>query len=125
MEMAYSLDRRRITSVTPLQWTAVLLAVISALVHLALGVQFVPATLGILFVLAGVGFLVGIAVALLSPRRDVVAALGIPYTGVQIVLWYVIQQPTLRTLSTPEIIDKVAQVGLIVLLAVIVRRERA
>ena len=122
--MAYSFDRRRLASVTPLQWIAALLAVVSALVHLALGIQFVPATLGILFVLAGVGFFIGIAAALVTTRRDVVAALGIPYTGVQIVLWYVIQQPTLGTLSPPEIIDKVAQIVLIVLLVVIVRRER-
>ncbi len=123
--MTSSPDRRLLASVTPLQWTAAALAVVSALVHLALGVQFVPSTLGILFVLAGVGFFIGIGAAVVTTRRDVVAALGVPYTGIQIVLWYVLNRPTLGTLSTPEIVDKAAQVGLIALLVVIVRRERA
>jgi len=82
--------------------------------------------MGISFILAGIGFLGGIALVLLNYRRRAVYALGIPFTLVQIVLWYQLNfiagpRSFPADVGTLGAIDKVAQVVLAVVLVALLR----
>ncbi len=111
-------------SLTPLHWLAIAMAVVSALVHLVLGIGFLPHWMGVLFVLATGGFIGGIVLVVLEYRRRLVYLAGIPFTAVQIVGWYVVNQPdSLAALTAVDVIDKVAQVVLIVALVALLVRE--
>ena len=111
------------SSLTPLHWFALAMAFVSGGVHLVLGLEFLPHPMGVAFVLAAGGFFGAIALVLLDYRRRSLYLLGIPFTGVQIVLWYAVNRPVLENLSTAGVVDKVAQVLLIVALAVLYRRD--
>lgn len=111
-------------SLTPLHWAAIALATVSAAIHLVLGVGFLPHWMGVAFLVATAGFLLGIALVLVDYRRPLVYLAGIPFTGAQIVFWYLANEPTaVADLSVPEVVDKVAQGLLIVALVVLYRRE--
>lgn len=69
-------------------WLGIATAAISAVIHLVLGVPSLPSGLGISFVLAAGGFVGAIVLVLLDYRRRTVYAVGIPFTAVQIGLWY-------------------------------------
>jgi hypothetical protein len=109
-----------------LHWAGILLAVVSGVVHLVLGVSFAPSPLGISFLLAGVAFLVAVTLVLLDVRRRQLYAVGVPFTAIQVVLWYYLNylagDKTLAQIGTVEIVDKVAQVALIAVLVVLYRR---
>lgn len=110
-------------SLTPIHWLAIGLGALSGVIHFLLGVIVPVPVLQVSFLLAGVGFFGGIALVLVDYRRPVLYALGIPFTGVQIVLWYVIVGPTLATLDVLDAVDKLAQGMFIVLLVVLYGRE--
>jgi len=116
-------------TVGPLHWLGIGLAAISAVVHLVLGVQFLPSPMGAAFVVATIGFLAGIALVVANVRRPAVFALGIPFTLGQIALWLAITRPELLTTFDPtvlgpvEVVDKSAQVVLVVVLVVLFARE--
>lgn len=111
-------------SLTPLHWLGIAMALVSALVHLVLGVDFFPHYMGVLFLLATGGFVGAVVLVLLDYRRTVVYLAGIPFTLSQIVGWYVVNQPDgLSALGAADIVDKVAQVVLIAVLVVLYRRE--
>lgn len=99
-------------------WAVVALAVITGVIHLWLGVGFVPEALGWAFLVAGVGFLAGVVALLVDYRRRLVYLLGVPFTLGQIVGWYVVNAPDFSPLGYA---DKVIQVVLIVLLVVLYR----
>lgn len=107
-------------SMTPLHWLGVLLAVITGVLHLVLGVSFGLSGFGISFVVAGIGFLVGAAAILVDYRRRLVYLLGIPFTLGQIVAWYVVNAPEFSPLG---LFDKAVQVAFVVVLVVLYRRE--
>jgi hypothetical protein len=107
-------------SLTSLHWLGVGLAVITGLLHLGLGVSFGLTGFGISFVVAGLGFLAGVVALLVDYRRRLLYGLGIPFTLGQIVLWYVVNAPEFSTLG---IVDKVVQVALVAVLAVLWRRR--
>ncbi|SEH11299.1 hypothetical protein SAMN04487967_0288 [Natronorubrum sediminis] len=112
-------------SLTPLHLAAIGLALVTGLVHLILGLEFLPHWMGLAFLFATAGFLLGIGLVVADYRRPTVYLLGIPFTGVQIVLWYVLNEPaTVADLSSAELIDKLAQILLIVALVLLYRRER-
>lgn len=117
-------------SLTPLHWLAIAMATISAGVHLVLGVQFFPHWMGISFIGATLGFAAGIWLVVANVRRPVVYAVGIPFTLGQIGAWIALTRPELLTnpdltaLGAFEIVDKVAQLILIVVLLVLLSRER-
>lgn len=109
-----------------LHWAGILAAVVSAGVHLFLGIRMLPSGMGISFVLAGLGFLGAVVLVLLDYRRRAVYAVGIPFTLVQILLWYYVNFaagpksfPT--DIGTLGAIDKVAQVVLIAILVALLR----
>jgi len=113
-------------SLNALHWVGIAAALVSAAIHLLLGVRMAPSGMGISFILAGIGFLGGIALVLLNYRRRAVYALGIPFTLVQIVLWYQLNfiagpRSFPADVGTLGAIDKVAQVVLAVVLVALLR----
>jgi hypothetical protein len=109
-----------------IHWVGILAAVITAAVHLLLGVRMLPAGLGISFVLAGLGFLGAIVLVLIDYRRQAVYALGIPFVLVQIILWLVHNFVTgSKTfpgdIGTLGAVDKIAQVVLLGVLITLLR----
>lgn len=116
--------RLETASLTPLHWVAISLAIVTGVVHLVLGVGFLPHWMGIAFVLAAGGFFGAVVLVLVGYRRRLLYLVGIPYTGVQIVLWYALNRPaSVADVSAVEAIDKIAQVALIVALIVLYRES--
>lgn len=116
-------SRLSVELLTPLHWLGVTMALVSALVHLVLGVGFLPHWMGALFVLAAGGYIGGIVLLVVDYRRRLLYLVGVPYTLVQIIGWYVVNQPTsLGDLTTAGAIDKVAQIVLISVLVVLYRQ---
>jgi len=115
-----------VTSLTGLHWLGIVAAVVSAAVHLLLGVRMLPSAMGISFVLAGLGFLGGIALVLVDYRRRAVYAVGIPFTLVQVLLWYYVNFVSLgksfpADVGTLGAVDKLAQVVLLAVLVALLR----
>jgi len=117
-------------SLTRLHWVGIVLAIITGAVHLAFGVLFLDSGAGILspanaqplsFVLAGVAFFVAVLLVLFDVRRRLLYLVGIPFTGIQVVLYFVLNWPDV--LNPSGIGDKVVQVTLIAILVVLYRRE--
>ncbi|WP_066411869.1 DUF7475 family protein [Halorubrum aethiopicum] len=126
----------RMGSLTSTHWVGIAAAVVSALVHLALGVGFlgdfletglgVSLAMGVSFLVATAGFSVGVWFVLTDRFRPTVYLLGIPFTAGQIVLWYALNSPGLPAppaINPMSAADKLAQVVLIAVLVVLYRRE--
>jgi hypothetical protein len=114
-------------SLNGLHWVGIVAALITAAVHLRLGVGGLPLPLRVSFLLAGLGFLGAVALVLLDYHRRTVYAVGIPFTLVQIVLWYVLNfAGSARSfpgdVGTLGAVDKVAQLVLIAVLVALLRR---
>lgn len=109
-------------SLTGLHWLAVVLSLLSGVIHLGLGVMFFPQGTAIAFVLAGIAFLVAVGLFLRNYRRRLLYAVGVPFVLVQIVLYYWINYRNQPAISPVEAVDKVAQLVLIVVLVVLYRR---
>ncbi len=116
----------RTETLTGLHWLGILLAVVSGVVHLVLGLSFTSSPLGIAFLLAGIAFLVAVALVLLDVRRRQLYAVGVPFTAIQVVLWYYLNyvagDKTLAQVGPIEVVDKLAQVVLVVVLVALYRR---
>ena len=111
-------------SLTPLHWAAIAMAIVSAAVHLLIGIEIMPSALGISFLLATGGFIGGILLVLFAIRRRLVYAAGIPFTGIQLILWYLLNDISgFGDIGTLDAVDKIAQVLLILALIVLLRRE--
>ncbi|GAB6861033.1 hypothetical protein ACFR97_01555 [Haloplanus litoreus] len=108
-------------SLTRLHWVGIVLAVITGVVHLVFGALAIDTLQGVSFVLAGVAFFVAVLLLLLDYRRRLLYLVGIPFTGVQVVLYFYLNWP--NVLSPGGIGDKVVQVALIAILVVLYRRE--
>lgn len=117
------MGRFETASLTSVHWLAIGLAALSGAIHLLLSAIIPDPVLRASFLLAGVGFFGAIALVLVNYRRRWLYALGIPFTGAQIVLWYLVVDPTLGTLGPLDVVDKLAQAILIVLLVVLYGRE--
>jgi hypothetical protein len=115
-------------TLTPRHYAGILLAVVSGLIHLRLGVGFAPSPLGLSFLFAGVVFLAAGVAVVANYRRRLLYRLGIPFTAGQIVLWYYLNfvagtKAFPADVGTLGAVDKVAQVLLLVVLVFLVRRE--
>ncbi|MFD1633071.1 hypothetical protein ACOZ4L_12010 [Haloplanus ruber] len=111
----------------PLHYAGVALAVVSGLLHIGLGVGFVPEPLGLSFLFAGVVFLAAGAAVVVNYRRGLLYRLGIPFTAGQIVLWYYLNfaagpKSFPSDVGTLGAVDKVAQGLLLVVLVLLVRK---
>lgn len=118
--------RLRTESLGGVHWIGILAALVTAAIHLFLGVRMVPSGMGISFVLAGLGFLGAVALVLIAYRRRTVYAVGIPFVLTQIVLWYVINFATgpksfPADIGTLGAIDKIAQLVLLAVLVALLR----
>jgi len=113
-------------SLTALHWVGIVAAAVTGAVHIRLGVGFTPSGLGISFLLAGLGFFGAVALVLLDYRRRTVYAVGVPFTLIQIVLWYAVNfadgsKSFPADVGTLGAVDKVAQLVLLVVLAALLR----
>lgn len=118
--------RLRTESLGGVHWIGILAALVTAAIHLFLGVRMVPSGMGISFVLAGLGFLGAVALVLIAYRRRTVYAVGIPFVLTQIVLWFVINFATgpksfPADIGTLGAIDKIAQLVLLAVLVALLR----
>ncbi|GIV73335.1 MULTISPECIES: DUF7475 family protein [Caldilinea] len=110
-------------SFTQIQWGIIVLTVITAVIHIWLGVGFLDSG-GLLFVLNGLGYL-GLLVLLLAPiaalnpYRTWIRWVLIAYTAVTVIAWVFI-----GTRSMVAYIDKIVEVALIVLLWLDGQRQR-
>ncbi len=109
-------------SLTSLHWVGIALAAITGVIHVASGIQFGLGGIGASLLLAGLGFFGAITLLLLGLRRDLLYLVGIPYTAVQIVIYYALFG---FPASGPALADKVVQVALIAVLITLYRRESA
>lgn len=105
-------------SLTGVHWLAVVLVVITGVLHVYAGVVDGRAPL----VLAGVGFLVATVLFLADYRRRLLYLVGIVYTFVQIPIWYVVKAGEYTTIGY---VDKVAQVILVVVLVYLYWQTRS
>ena len=110
------------TSTTRLHYLAAGLAVVTGAVHLLLGLSNLGGSLGPPFVLAGLGFFGGVALFVWGVRRRLLYALGIPFTAVQFVLYFVFNWPNVT--SPLGLADKAVQLALMAVLFVLYRRGR-
>ena len=106
---------------TQLQYLGIGLAALTGLIHLALGVRFLPSPLAISFVLAGLGFFGGIALFWLDYRRRLLYLVGVAFTAVQVGAYFVLNWPDV--VSPLGLADKAIQVALIGVLVVLYGRE--
>ncbi|ELZ94838.1 hypothetical protein C440_07177 [Haloferax mucosum ATCC BAA-1512] len=112
---------------TQLHYVGVVLAAITGLIHLALGVGALSANatdpLGISFVGAAAGFAAGSIGILRGDEtiRSWMILLGIPFTAGQIVLYVALNWPDIFQLG--GVVDKVVQLALIGVLFALYRRE--
>lgn len=117
-------DRIDVAALTPLHWAGIVTALVSAAVHLLLGIGFLPHWMGIAFLLATAGFVVGTWLVIADRMRRRVYLLGIPFTAGQIVFWYLVNRPeSLDALGLAEIIDKIAQIVLVLVLGALYLRD--
>ncbi len=110
-----------------LHYLGIALALLSGVIHLFLGASFAPEPLGLSFLFAGLVFLLAAAGVLVNYRRELLYTLGIPFTAGQVVLWYYINFAAGDYVFPADIgaigaVDKIAQVVLIVVLALLVQR---
>jgi hypothetical protein len=115
-------------TLTPLHYAGVVLAVVSGLIHLRLGVSFAPSPLGLSFLFAGVVFVAASVAVVADYRRRLLYRLGVPFTAGQIVLWYYANfvagpKSFPGDVGTIGAVDKIAQVLFLVVLAGLLRRE--
>jgi hypothetical protein len=114
-------------SLTQLHWGAVVLVAITGVIHLAIGVSSIASfgfePLAVALALAGLGYFGGTLLFLQDIRRKQLYLAGVLFTALQIVLWVQFNQlggdPAI---STVEIIDKLVQVLLIVVLGLLYRQ---
>lgn len=102
----------------PLQYAIIALTVITALIHLILGINFIPDFLGYTFILNAVGYIVLIAalyfVPQLADRREAIRWLLIAFTAITFVLYFVFNWPNVWGLM--GLITKAVELLLIILL---------
>lgn len=104
-------------SLSTLEQAVLVLVGVTAVTHLYAGVvEGAPPVL-----LAGVGFVGGAVLYLRGTRRHALTLAAIPYTAVQIPLWYVAKAGNFTAVGY---LDKAAQVALVALLVVLVLRQR-
>lgn len=105
------------SSLTRLHWLAIGLATITGVIHVGIGIQFSDP----LLLLAGLGFFGAIVLALFDVKRRLLYLVGIPYTAIQLVMYFVRNWP--NVISPAGVVDKIVQVSLIVVLYMLYRQQ--
>lgn len=96
-------------SLSGIHWLAIVLALITGVLHVYAGV--VEGRIPLL--LAGVGFFGAVVLVLMNFRRQLLYLVGILYTFIQVPIWYVVKAGDYTTLGY---VDKAVQVALILVL---------
>lgn len=110
---------------TAVHWVGILLAAVTGLVHLALGLMTLPSVLGVASIGAFGGFVFGIGLVLWGIRPWWLYVLGLPFVGTQILLWYLLNEPqTISDISALAAVDKTVQFLLLVVLGLLAVRTR-
>lgn len=105
------------TDLSTLEVTVIVLLGVTALTHLYAGVvEGAPPVL-----LAGVGFVGGIALYARGVRRRALTIAAVPYTAIQIPLWYVAKAGSFTPVGY---LDKAVQVVLVVSLVALALKQR-
>jgi hypothetical protein len=112
---ARSSSRFDTASIPTLGWLALALVVATGVLHVYAGV--IEGRIPVL--LAGVGFLGATVLYLADYRRRLLVLLAIPYTAIQIPLWYVANAPDFALVGY---LDKAVQVVLVLVLIVLYRQ---
>lgn len=112
----------------PLHYVGMVAALVTGLVHLQLGIGFISSPLGLSFLFAGIVFVLAVLAIAVDYRRKLLYQLGIPFTIGQIVLWYLLNfaggsKSFPADVGTLGVIDKVAQVLLVIVLGLLLRQE--
>ncbi|MDS0295966.1 DUF7475 family protein [Halogeometricum luteum] len=110
------------SSLTTLHYVGIALAALSGVIHLVLGVPSLPTAFGVSFLVAAVGFGVGIAMVALNVRRRLAYLVGIPFVLGQVVIFAYTVVQGLNQLSPVAAVDKLAQLALVAILVVLLRR---
>ena len=108
MENKQNQSTGRIGSLTQIQWLAVVLVVITGVLHVYAGIVEGRAPVA----LAGVGYAGALVLFFLDYRRRLLYLIGIPYTAVQFPLWIVAKSEY----GMIDYVDKAVQVVLILVL---------
>lgn len=103
-------DSVEMETLTPVHWIALLLTILTGIIHVYAGLVEgrIPVSI------AGVGFLGAAVLFLLDYYRTILYPVGIVYTAVQFPLWYVVNAGEYTMIGY---VDKVIQGMLIVVLA--------
>lgn len=110
-------------SLTTLHYVGIALAALSGVIHLVLGVGALPSPFGVSFLVAAVGFAVGIALVALNVRRRLAYLAGIPFVLGQLAIYGATVLQGMNELSAVAVVDKLAQLALVGVLVVLLRRE--
>lgn len=115
-----------VSSLTGLHWLGIVAALVTAAIHLLLGIRLAPSGLGISFVLAGLGFLGAVVLVGVNYRRRAVYAVGVPFTLVQMALWYYLNFVAGGKAFPAEVgalgaVDKLAQLVLVAVCVALLR----
>lgn len=106
-----------------LQYGIIALTIITALIHLGLGITFIPDFLGYMFLLNGIGYLVLLACLFFIPQlaqwHGAIRWLLLAFTALTFVLYFVFNWPNIWGLA--GLIDKGVELVLMVLLVVDMR----
>lgn len=107
----------------PLQYGIIVLTIITALIHLALGFTFMPDFLGIMFILNGIAYLALLAGLYFIPQlaqwRSMIRWLLLAFTIITFVLYFVFNWPDIWGLG--GLVDKAVELILIILLLIDIR----
>jgi hypothetical protein len=104
-------------SITPVQWLAVALVVVTGVLHVYAGIVEgrPPVTL------AGIGYGGALVLFLLDYRRRLLYLVGIPYTAVQFPIWFVVKSEY----GMVDYVDKAVQAVLILVLLYLYLQTRS
>ena len=126
--MSTATDTVDLSGLGPVAYLGIALALLSGLVHLQLGVNYAPEPLGLAFLFAGIVFLLAAAGVAMNYRRRLLYQLGIPFVAGQILIWYFLnfaggEKAFPADVGAIGAVDKIAQVALIVVLALLLREQ--
>jgi hypothetical protein len=107
----------KIGSLTQAQWLAVVLVVVTGVIHVYAGIVEGRVPVG----LAGVGYAGALVLFFLDYRRRLLYLIGIPYTAVQFPLWIVAKSEY----GMIDYVDKAVQVVLILVLVYLYLNTRS
>ena len=112
-------------SLRTLDYVGVVLVVITGAIHLYEGIEHLSegGVIPVLFVLAGLGFFGALVLLWAGFNRTVLYLVGIVFTAIQFVAYFVLNWPDV--LSPLGIFDKIVQLLLVVVLAVLYAQRGA